>query len=180
MSLPVLVAAPGMTAREVAHRSSVGLRPTSVDAPFATMQPFELHEVRVPCREDLVVALEPGRFSLVEVRRGVVARTLFTPMPDALALEPTLEFASTLSARLAAAGFDLEQGLPSTVAADLVRTRGRSRFVRLTAPFGSGSWYAELRIKTLARAGSELARLLKCPEGRHVVELELVDAVLAP
>ena len=173
---PVLLAAPAMSAREVVARSTVELTPRPPTAAFALMQPSVPHRLEIPCGERSAV-LEPGLFSVVEVRHGTVARIRATPVMSHLPPADALSHARAVEEALRGVGFELTDREADPAA--LLAGADRARASAWTARFGSASWRAEVWIAVAARAGTSLAAMLQLREHGCLVSVDVWDTVIA-
>jgi hypothetical protein len=174
----MLTTAPGISIRAMQQGSNVEVRWPASTASHGYVQPQGAHVVTLSIA-DALLALPEGRFSIVETRHGIAARIHCTPQLDHLPLQEAFALCRQIEERLVERRFDVAESLEfSQTQACLAGPRGEARVSALTAPHGSGSWRAEIRLRRLVEAGSALAKRLAMAEDGFVATLVLWDPPL--
>jgi len=144
------------------------------------IQPAGAHCVHMQLQaQDQLLELPQSLFSLVELRFGVVVRVRTTLHDDHLPPDAAFALIHDTDQRLGALGFDRagDELSDATILKQLDATE-RARASRWCAPWGSGTWRAELWLKRVVRAGTELADVMEVENDACLVTLVVWDEAL--
>lgn len=170
---PKLVAAPGMSLREVIAVSTAVLSTYENDG-SGLAQPNGPHRLvlRTPTGD---LELPAGLFSLLQTKGPLVYRLRATPHIDHLDHDGALAFADDLIRTLLAAGWkgagsiDVKRVDEALAGSDRVSA----------GPWRLKTWDAEIEIRRIVDAGSDLAAILALPGDGFLVTLLVWDEHLA-
>ncbi len=180
MSLPVLVAAPAMSAHQIRRASNADLG-AARERPNAFLQPRAPHRFELCCSGDLHVEVGASRFTVVALRRHAAYRIVSTPQLAQLERVAALEVADDLDARLRSAGFLASEQLDRQRSERLAAEHDQVRLAAYAAPaLGSGMWRAEIWLRTVLRQATRLAGLLRVHTDACLITFVVEDASLRP
>ena len=170
---PKLVAAPGMSLREVVAASTAVLS-TYENEGSGMAQPNGLHRLvlRAPGGD---LALPAGLFSLLQTKGPLVYRLRATPHIDHLDHDGALAFADELIRRLLAAEWQGAGNIDAKVVDEALAQADRAS----AGPWRLRTWEAAIEIRRIVDAGSELAAILALPGDGFLVTLLVWDEHLA-
>ena len=170
---PKLVAAPGMSLREVIA-SSTAVLSTYENEGSGMAQPNGPHclVLRAPGGD---LELPAGLFSLLQTSGPLVYRLRVTPHIDHLDHDGALAFADELIRSLLKAGWKGANNVDAKAVDDTLAESDRVS----AGPWRSRTWQAQIEIRRSVDAGSELAAILALPRDGFLVTLLVWDEHLA-
>jgi hypothetical protein len=177
VTLPILDAAPGMPVHFVRSASTTELPAIDPTRAHTILQPPEPHRFRLRCDDDTAVDVGDSRFTVIELEHGTTYRIFATAVVDYVSRADALDKAGALVDDLEAAGFEAAERIAdATAQAD---EHEHVRISALTAPFGSGSWRAEVWLRTAVRRGTRMAEILAMEDDACLVNLVIYDEALS-
>ena len=178
MSLPVLEAAPGMPAHLVARASTVALPSIDATRKRALLQPRDAHTFSLRCDDELSVVIGDSRFTVIQLVRGTARRIFTTAVADYVSTEHGLYEAARVIERLESAGVVSEERVARSDCETRAADHEHVRIATHSAPFGSGSWRAEVWLRTTLR--DEDATKLGAHGDQCLVNVVIFDESLNP
>jgi hypothetical protein len=171
--LPRLVAAPGMTLREVIASSTAALSTYENEGRGLAQPDGPHHLVLHALGGDL--ELPAGLFSLLQTSGPLVYRLRVTPHIDHLDHDGALAFADVLIQSLLAAGWKGAASIDAKVVDEVLAIADRIS----AGPWQLRTWTAEIEIRRIVRGGTELAEVLELPGDGFLATLLIWDEHLA-
>lgn len=170
---PRLVAAPGMTLREVIAASTAALSTYEKDG-RGLAQPDGPHRLvlRAPGGD---LELPAGLFSLLQTSGPLVYRLRVSPHIDHLDHDGAVAFADELIQMLLAAGWKGAGNIDAKAVDDALVDVDRVG----AGPWHLRTWTAEIELRCIVRGGTELAEILELPGDGFLVTLVVWDEHLA-
>ena len=171
---PKLVAAPGMTLREVVAASTAALSTYEKEGTGLAQPAAGPHRLvlRASGRD---LELPAGLFSLLQTSGPLVYRLRVTPHIDHLEHDGALAFADELIQTLLGAEWKGAGHVDAKAFADALVDGDRFS----AGPWRLRTWAAELEIRRIVRGGTELAEILELPGDGFLVTLMIWDEHLA-
>lgn len=167
---PLLVAAPRMTAADAAKASTVSFVVPDPAREIASAQPHDPHGFQL-AHATLRFAAPAGRFSLLDVSRGMITRVRITPQLTYLDLEATLDRVWDLADAVEAAGWTAVQ---RPEAERLVRELEEEEASE-AGIWRAGPWVTDVRVKRAIRRDDEQGRILQLPADVFLITLTVQD-----
>ena len=170
----LLVAAPGMTIKEIVERSTARFEAPREDDERGRAQPEGPTRVLIYHPEH-GFEVPAGRFTIVDTSKGIAWMVTATPQLDYLGAEETIALLRRIHDAISAANWEWEE-VPNydVLAQELPKHTGRV----LLGRWRLGSWEANLTVSQALEVSSEEARIAGMPGGGFLTTLTVYDEAL--